>query len=58
MKNAAVVLLLLAVSGCGKRDESIAKKVGEKVGETATDFATGAGQVWSRSSCASHSARM
>lgn len=32
------------VAGCGKGDESIARKAGSKVGETITDFATGMGK--------------
>lgn len=37
---AAVVLVV----GCGKKDESLAKKAGGKVGEVLTDFAAGVGK--------------
>ncbi len=39
----AVILLTLAIVGCGKSDESLAKRAGSKVGETLTDFASGVG---------------
>lgn len=35
---------LAVVCGCGKQDESVAKKAGSKVGETLTDFAVGVGK--------------
>jgi hypothetical protein len=39
----AIVCLLLIV-GCGKKEESITKKAGAKVGEALTDFASGVGK--------------
>ena len=44
MKTTAALLLLLLVCGCGRRDESMAKMAGGKVGETITDFASGVGK--------------
>ena len=40
----AAILLTLAIVGCGKSDESMAKRAGNKVGETLTDFASGVGK--------------
>ncbi len=36
-----VVLAVLVLAACGKKDESLAKKAGAKVGETLTDIAHG-----------------
>jgi len=44
MKTMAALLLVLVVCGCGRRDESVAKTAGSKVGETITDFASGVGK--------------
>jgi hypothetical protein len=44
MKPIAAPIVVLLVCGCGKRDESMAKTVGNKVGETLTDFASGVGK--------------
>jgi len=38
------VAALFLVAGCGKDDESLAKKAGAKVGETLTEFASGVGK--------------
>jgi hypothetical protein len=39
-----LAILLIGFAGCGKRDESLAKQAGSKVGETITDFASGVGK--------------
>ena len=44
MKTMAALLLVLLVCGCGRREESVAKTAGSKVGETITDFASGVGK--------------
>jgi hypothetical protein len=46
MKNSLrpLILLLVVAAGCGKHDESLAKRTGSKVGETLTDFASGVGK--------------
>ena len=46
MKRALIAgaVVCAMMIGCGKSDEGIAKKMGRKVGETATDFATGVGK--------------
>ncbi len=38
------VAALAVVCGCGKQDESVARKAGSKVGETLTAFASGVGK--------------
>ena len=40
----AALILILGVYGCGKKDESLAKKAGSKIGSTLTDFTTGIGK--------------
>ena len=44
MKTIPALILVVVVCGCGKREESIAKTAGSKVGETITDFASGVGK--------------
>jgi hypothetical protein len=46
MKNLLIVTLssLIAVAGCGKKEDDTAKTVGNKVGQTLTNFAKGVGQ--------------
>ena len=44
MKTIASLLLVVVACGCGRRDESMAKTAGDKVGETITDFASGVGK--------------
>jgi hypothetical protein len=39
-----LVISLVVAAGCGKHDESMAKRVGSSVGEAATDFAAGVGK--------------
>jgi hypothetical protein len=39
-----VGLLVMLLVGCGKKDESLAKKVGETIGQQATDFTKGIGK--------------
>jgi len=39
----ALLAASLVLAGCGRRDESLAKKAGSKVGETITDFGSGIG---------------
>jgi hypothetical protein len=39
-----LVVLLWVAAGCGKSDESLAKRTGSRVGETLTDFASGVGK--------------
>lgn len=38
------VVSLVALAGCGKSDEGLAKRAGSAVGETVTDFASGVGK--------------
>lgn len=40
----SLTLALAVFSGCGKHDESSAKRAGGKVGETLTEFASGVGK--------------
>ncbi|MGO8689400.1 MAG: hypothetical protein ACLQLG_07175 [Thermoguttaceae bacterium] len=44
MKTVASLLLVVVACGCARRDESVAKTAGNKVGETITDFASGVGK--------------
>ena len=46
MKKSLVVCLLtlFAFAACGQKDQSVAKKAGDKVGQTITDFASGVGK--------------
>ena len=45
MKNITMITLVAAVLiGCGKREDSIAKRVGEAIGQQATDFTKGVGK--------------
>ena len=44
MKTISALIFVLVVCGCGKRDESLVKTAGSKVGETVTDFASGVGK--------------
>lgn len=44
VKKTAVLVAIALLCGCGKSDESMAKRAGDKVGETLTDFATGVGK--------------
>ena len=37
-------VFVVVVAGCGKHDDSLAKRAGSKVGETVTDFASGVGK--------------
>ena len=37
------VLVCFQATGCGRKDESISKKVGRKLGESVTDFGSGVG---------------
>jgi hypothetical protein len=39
-----LALLLILAAGCGKHDESLAKRTGSAVGETLTDFGSGVGK--------------
>jgi hypothetical protein len=39
-----LAISLVVVAGCGKHDESAAKRAGNAVGETVTDFASGIGK--------------
>jgi hypothetical protein len=39
-----LAISLVAVAGCGKHDESMAKRAGNSVGEAVTDFASGVGK--------------
>jgi hypothetical protein len=39
-----LILLMAALTGCGKNDTSISKSVGNKVGQSVTDFASGVGE--------------
>src|SRR5438477_4237984 len=39
-----ISLVAALLVGCGKKDESIAKKVGEVIGQQATDFTKGVGK--------------
>jgi hypothetical protein len=43
-KVIVTIVCLLLIVGCGKKDESVSKKAGAKVGETLTDFASGVGK--------------
>jgi len=40
----ACLLALFAFTACGQKDQSVAKKAGDKVGQTITDFASGVGK--------------
>jgi hypothetical protein len=40
----ALAVLVVVVVGCGKHDESLAKRAGNTLGEAATDFASGVGK--------------
>jgi len=42
--NTAILIVIIVIVGCGKKDESIAKKAGSKIGSTLTDFTTGIGK--------------
>ena len=45
MKYVTMMSLLAALlAGCGKKEDSIAKKVGEAIGQQATDFTKGVGK--------------
>ena len=47
MKNTPKVIILALIFlafGCGKKDESLVKKAGSKIGSTLTDFTTGIGK--------------
>jgi hypothetical protein len=44
MRAIAVLVSVALLCGCGKSDESMAKRAGGKVGETLTDFASGVGK--------------
>jgi hypothetical protein len=45
MKYITILGLLVALLvGCGKKEDSIAKRVGEAIGQQATDFTTGVGK--------------
>ena len=45
MKNFTMIGLVAAILiGCGKKDESVAKRVGEVIGQQATDFTKGVGK--------------
>ena len=45
MKYLTMIGLVAAlVAGCGKKEDGIAKKVGETIGQQATDFAKGVGR--------------
>jgi hypothetical protein len=39
-----LAIALVAAAGCGKHDESVAKRAGSTVGEAVTDFASGVGK--------------
>lgn len=39
-----LAVLAVVVTGCGRKEESLAKKAGGKVGEVITDFAAGVGK--------------
>ena len=45
MKHIAMISLVAALlTGCGKKEDSIAKRVGEAIGQQATDFTKGVGK--------------
>ncbi len=45
MKHLTIIALTAALlAGCGKKNDSIAKQVGEAIGQQATDFAKGVGK--------------
>lgn len=45
MKHITMIGLVAALLvGCGKKEDSIAKRVGEAIGQQATDFTTGVGK--------------
>jgi hypothetical protein len=44
MKYLMLGLIAALLAGCGKKEDSIAKKVGEVIGQQATDFTKGVGK--------------
>lgn len=44
MKKLAALVMIAVIVGCGKSEESAAKRVGGRVGETVTDFVRGVGK--------------
>ena len=42
--NTVALILIMVIYGCGKKNESLAKKAGSKIGSTLTDFTTGIGK--------------